>query len=153
ERGASGGTARLDAATSRSRRRAMANTSSTAVPMTLAAESAGDLMTPNPVSIDQDAPVTEAIALLTDRDFGAAPAIDDAGRPRGVVSRADILVHGRERLLALPPGTTSQTGPEDPTRVRDLMTPAVFSVTADTPARQVVEQMLGLKVHQLFVVD
>ena len=34
-----------------------------------------------------------------------------------------------------------------------FMTPAVFSVTPGTPAIQVVEQILALNVHRLFVVD
>jgi CBS-domain-containing membrane protein len=33
------------------------------------------------------------------------------------------------------------------------MTPAVFSVKEDTPARSVVDQFLGLNVHHLFVMD
>jgi CBS domain-containing protein len=41
----------------------------------------------------------------------------------------------------------------DRTPVRDLMTPVVFSVRPDTPARQVIEQMLHLRVHRLFVID
>ncbi len=125
----------------------MASAALAPAPMMLAADSARDLMMPNPVSIDQDAPVAEAIALFTERECGAAPAIDEAGHPVGVISRGDVLVHERERLLAPEPAG------EDHTRVHDLMTPAVFSVTADTPARKVVEQLLALEVHQLFVVD
>jgi predicted transcriptional regulator len=37
--------------------------------------------------------------------------------------------------------------------VAELMTPAVFSVVTDTPCRRVVEEMLALHVHRLFVVD
>jgi len=37
--------------------------------------------------------------------------------------------------------------------VRDLMTPAVFSVALDTPVWSIVEQMRELNVHRLFVVD
>ena len=33
------------------------------------------------------------------------------------------------------------------------MTPAVFSVTPQTPASKVVAEMLALHVHRLFVVD
>jgi CBS domain-containing protein len=33
------------------------------------------------------------------------------------------------------------------------MTPAIFSVAPDTAASRVVEEMLALKVHRLFVVD
>jgi CBS domain-containing protein len=120
-------------------------------PLTLVADTARDLMTPNPVSIEADVPVAEAVALLTDRGLSAAPVIDEAGHPRGVISRDDILVHERERLATRAPGA-DPSGP-DPARVADIMTPTVFSVTPDTSARAVVEQLLGLKVQQLFVVD
>ncbi len=118
-------------------------------PLTLAAETAADLMTPNPVSIERTASVPAAIALLTDRGLSATPVIDEAGNPLGVVSREDILIHERERLAA----AGGKALPPDPSTVADLMTPAVLSVTADTPAREVIGQMLALKVQQLFVVD
>jgi CBS-domain-containing membrane protein len=41
----------------------------------------------------------------------------------------------------------------DPAVVSDIMTPAVFSVSLDTPVRKVIEQLLDMKVHRLFVVD
>ncbi|HVL13261.1 MAG TPA: CBS domain-containing protein, partial [Gemmata sp.] len=41
----------------------------------------------------------------------------------------------------------------DDTPVTEFMTPAVFSVRPDTPARSVVEQLLALNVHHLFVAD
>ncbi len=48
--------------------------------------------------------MSEAVLLLTDRGFSAAPVIDDAGRPVGVVSRTDLLVHDREQAgLFTPP--------------------------------------------------
>ncbi|HEY7156043.1 MAG TPA: CBS domain-containing protein, partial [Gemmataceae bacterium] len=69
------------------------------------------------------------------------------GRPIGVVSRADILVHERERLrAALPPAI-------DRTTVRDIMTPAVFSVTPQMSVELVVKELVTLNVHQLYVVD
>src|SRR5262245_39936374 len=66
----------------------------------LDAATAADLMPPNPVSIRTGATVQEAVAFLTDRGFSAAPVIDAAGRPVGVLSRADIVVHDRERAHA-----------------------------------------------------
>ena len=59
-------------------------------------------MRPNPVSIRADASVGEAVALLSDKGFSAAPVIDEGGRPVGVVSRSDILVHDRERTDYVP---------------------------------------------------
>lgn len=137
----------------------------------LTAETAADLMTPNPVSVPAGDTVKEATAFLTDKGFSAAPVIDAAGRPIGVLSRSDILVHDREKVeyvlpvpeyydraaLATNAGEPLRTGFEvenvDRTRVRDIMTPVVFSVTPETPAGRVVADMLALNVHRLFVVD
>jgi CBS domain-containing protein len=133
-------------------------------PRTAFASTAADLMTPNPVSIRDIATLEEAVAFLTDTGFSAAPVIDETGRPVGVISRTDIVVHERERL-ALPesgPYFFESTEPAagDPpvsarpaARVRDLMTPAVFAVAPETPVTDVADQMVELNVHRLFVVD
>ena len=138
--------------------------------LVLQAETARDLMVPNPISLRADANVHEALALLTDKGFSAAPVIDDAGRPIGVLSRSDLLVHDRERGNYVPPSATYfyeqelhtrrgkpkpgfQIENVDPTTVRDLMTPAVFAVAPTTTAPKVVNDMIGLRVHRLFVVD
>jgi predicted transcriptional regulator len=118
------------------------------------AETAADLMTPSPVSIQDDAAVSEAIALLADRGIGAAPVIDEAGHPVGVVSHADILIHEREKGLRGIRAAERMAGTAaDPTQVRDIMTPAVFSVAPDASAAKVVEELVAMKVHRLFVVD
>lgn len=135
---------------------------------------AKDLMSFNPVSIRRDATIREAMELLTDHGFGAAPVIDEAGRPVGVVSRTDILIHGRGSVRhTLPPDdvtspydwTDWDEFPEkslpkglsievtDPMTVAEIMTPAVFTVPLEAPAREVVKRMRELKVHHLFVVD
>jgi CBS domain-containing protein len=134
------------------------------------AETAGDLMTPNPVSIRDVATIPEAVALLTDHGFSAAPVIDQAGRPIGVLSRTDLLIHDREKGDYVPShgdyydrddlahqlGATSK-GFEivdvDRAMVRDLMTPVVFSLPLGTPVNEVIRQLLKLKVHRLFVID
>src|SRR5271167_2411119 len=71
--------------------------------LVMRAETAADLMTPNPVSLEDAALVSEAVILLTERGFSAAPVIDKAGRPVGVVSRTDLLVHEREQGGSLTP--------------------------------------------------
>src|SRR5205807_6841808 len=101
--------------------------------LVLAADSAADLMTPNPVSIREDAWIQAVIALLADKNLEAAPVIDEAGRPVGVLTQGDILVHEREKqsralVAAGPPGSAPQVAAEcgDEVRARDLMTPALF---------------------------
>jgi CBS domain-containing protein len=139
--------------------------------LTLVAETAAEMMTPNPVSIRERATIKEAVALLIDKGFSAAPVIDNAGRPTGVLSRSDLLVHDRERVEYLKPvpeyydreELATSTGEKlpggfqvekvDKTRVKELMTPVVFSVRPDTPGAKVIEEMVTLKVHRLFVVD
>jgi CBS domain-containing protein len=127
-------------------------------------------MMPNPVSIAAGATVKEATAFLGDKGFSAAPVIDEAGRPVGVLSQSDIVVHDREKVeyvpakpeyyerddlsrrsaKALPSGF--EVVDVDRTQVRDIMTPVVFSVAPETAAHKVIEDMLAQKVHRLFVV-
>jgi CBS domain-containing protein len=145
----------------------------------LLAHTAADLMAPNPISIRGDANVREALALLTDKGYSAAPVIDEAGRPIGVLSRADILMHDREKPDHVPPSPGYfyeqdlrnhhqhhksknhkddvkdgfQIESVDPTIVEEIMTPAIFSVPPEASATKVVGEMVSLHVHRLFVVD
>ncbi len=133
--------------------------------LVLAAQTAEELMMPNPISLREDATIPEAVAVLTDRGFSAAPVIDEAGHPIGVLSRTDILIHEREQVRhALPAEDIHAEGWRtrhegfsieiaDSTLVRDIMTPTVFTVNENTSAADVVKRMCDLKVHQLFVVD
>ncbi|MFL5245977.1 MAG: HPP family protein [Gemmataceae bacterium] len=136
--------------------------------MVLPALTAADLMTPNPVSLADVATVKEAIAFLIDKGIGGAPVIDEAGRPVGVLTQHDIVVHDRETVSYFTPdrdymdaGTPLGRHLEDDfllenvdrTQIRDLMTPVIFSVRLDTPAAKVIEEMVNLKIHRLYVVD
>src|SRR5262249_32019557 len=100
---------------------------------------------------------------LTDKGVSGAMVISEAGRPVGVISTSDILIHDRERLgrnELMPLPLDEDTNLVDaanmavgPTFVREVMTPIVFTVRADDPARKVIDQMISLNVHRLFVVD
>jgi CBS domain-containing protein len=134
--------------------------------LTLRARTAADLMAANPLSLRADATAAEALLFFTTKGIAAAPVIDDAGHPIGVLSRSDLLVHQRE-MVTHPPSSAAyyqDVNLSAPSRaatvpagqrvtVAELMTPAVFSVAPDTPARRVIEEMLALHVHRMFVVD
>jgi predicted transcriptional regulator len=137
-----------------------------AASMILRAHTAAELMTANPLSLREDVSLKEAIAFLVDRDLSGAPVIDVAGRPVGVLTQSDILIHDREEVQHVDPPETEHGEPlpaswwknfqverVDATPVRDVMTPAVFCVGKDAPAWAVVENMRSLNVHRLFVVD
>jgi CBS domain-containing protein len=138
--------------------------------LVLFVETAADLMAPNPVSINAVATVKEAVAFFAARGFSAAPVIDEAGRPVGVLSHSDIIAHDREKVehasdrpdhcaradLSAQLAAVLPRGFErvdiDRTQVRDIMSPVVFSVSPETPAHQAIEDLLARKIHRLFVV-
>lgn len=130
------------------------------------AETARQMMTPNPISIPADATIHDAAVVLTDRGFGAVPVIDEAGRPIGVLSRTDLVRYEREHVLVespsrpetkLPSGERLRKGFQiertDTALVREVMTPVIFAVDPSTPSSQVVSEMIRNRVHRLFVVD
>jgi CBS domain-containing protein len=133
----------------------------------LAAQTAEDLMVPNPISIRAEAGVTEAMRLFTEKGITAAPVIDEAGHPIGVISRSDLLIHqcehekhtrgGHPEYFFAPTFRSEQMPPEamnaSTATVAEVMTPAIFAVSPDTPVSRVVSDMIGLHVHRLFVVD
>ena len=135
-------------------------------PLTLHARTAADLMASNPVSIRAKAGIAEAIRLFTEKGITAAPVIDEAGRPIGVVSRSDLFVHqceygknadGKPDYFFAPTFEPNEGGLDvaltPRATVADVMTPAVFAASPDTPVARVVSDMVGLHVHRLFVVD
>ena len=132
----------------------------------LRARTASDLMSMNPLSLHENSTLREALTFFVDRNLSGAAVIDEAGRPVGVLTQSDILIHDREQVetLCAPDEDYGTPLPRawwdrfqleraDATPVRDLMTPAVFCVRTDTPAAKVVEQMRDLNVHRLFVTD
>jgi CBS domain-containing protein len=137
------------------------------VQMVLGTSTAKDLMTPNPMSIREGATVSEAAAFLACKCISAAPVIDEAGRPVGVVSSTDILIHFGQgsvhrclspAYLELPKGSAfSKVGFRVEATchcsVRDVMTPGIFCVRPGTPAGKLIEKMMAQKVRRLFVVD
>jgi CBS domain-containing protein len=124
---------------------------------------ANDLMSQPPISLLAKSSIPEALEFFTLRGFHAAPVIDTAGRPVGVVSVTDLLRHDLDR------GThpchdgeccSGKSFPEgfgvedvDTARVEDIMTNTIFALSPNAKLPDIVKKMLDLDVHQLFVVD
>jgi CBS domain-containing protein len=146
--------------------------------LVLNAKTAADLMTPNLISFNESMTVHEAATFLTEREISAAPVIDAAGRAIGVLSRTDLVRYsqapgkrvtacaefyekaelGRPAVRTWPEQEWHEAKsiliePTDRTLITEIMTPTVLSVTPETPALEVVAQMLALKIHRLFVQD
>jgi CBS domain-containing protein len=133
-------------------------------------ERAHELMTPNPISIPATATVKEAVAVLVDKRISAAAVVDVVGRPVGVLSQSDILIHHRNKAESTPPMpeyyqktdltaggksllTTFKFENVDRTLVHQVMTPTVIAVRPNESAARVVGEMVAFKIHRLFVVD
>jgi CBS domain-containing protein len=128
-------------------------------------------MTPSVVSISSTATLESGIFLLMDRKLSAVPVTDEQGKPVGVLSRTDIVAHDFKQYQYLhwcaeidsknfPLHITeagrqnvSQDFEEEIVFVEDIMTKVLYSVTPTTPAKCVIDAMLALGVHRMFVID
>ena len=67
----------------------------------------GELMTPNPVTLERRALVAEAIRLMTERGYRHVPLVNAEGEYQGLLASRDVLRfiadHFPETLLNLPP--------------------------------------------------
>jgi len=93
------------------------------------------------VTIAPDAPVSRALSLLVEHEIGAV-VVTAEGELRGILSERDLLravAKGVEQLGS--------------TRVGDLMTEAVITVTADAPIRDVMDVMTRRRVRHLPIMD
>jgi CBS domain-containing protein len=136
--------------------------------LVLILQTAADLMTPEPITVRAGAAVKDAISMMVDCGISSLPVVDDGGRPVGVLSQTDIVVHDRNKQVQAFPEYYTTTNllsggtrllakfsldSEDKTRVHDIMTPTVFSVRPDDPVTRVVGDMVAFKIHRLFVID
>lgn len=123
---------------------------------------AADLMSASIVSIKHSSSLGEAVSLLIERDLHALPVLNEHGDPVGVLSRSDVVAYDVERYHSLQQAEMLVDGPLMVRRpsvpapealVEDIMTRVVYSVTSKTPAKSVIDGMLVLGVHRLFVTD
>jgi CBS domain-containing protein len=110
----------------------------------LSAATAADLMTGPVACLHKGATFQDALAFFVDRNVTVAPVVGDLGEPIGVLSVTDLLIHVRESAAL------SQINPD---AAEGLMTPTVFSVTPQTPAVDVIQDMNRSRVHHLFVIE
>ncbi|MCE9552584.1 MAG: CBS domain-containing protein [Planctomycetes bacterium] len=108
-------------------------------------KTAQEVMMANPLSISRSAAISDAAKFLTAHRISAAPVIDEAGRPVGVLSRTDIVRHTQ--------CDSSAESRRQHITVGEIMTPVVYFVRPETSLTTVIDDLLGCMVHRLFVVD
>jgi CBS domain-containing protein len=130
---------------------------------------AAEVMTRGVLTVDADWSVSEVARFFEDHAISGAPVVDEKGALLGVVSLTDIVRGGavtassgdephayyhqpedRDRARADALGFQVSDGES---RVREIMTPMIFSVDARAPVQEVADTMIRGRVHRLFVTD
>ncbi len=127
---------------------------------------ARDLMTPTPISVGLDTPITDVARLMAERDIGAVIVVDGTGELRGIITESDFTGMARcvPFTLDLAPvifGARAATLKElehifEQARklaARDVMSEKVVTVRPDEEVGHVVRLMLTRKLKHVPVVD
>ena len=131
---------------------------------------AGDVMNPNILTVPEDMTVEELANFLIENEISGAPVEDPAGRLVGVVSVTDLalsvakgtdlasdqsnpdfFVREWGETLSRDDIEELRFGGENELRVRDIMTPAVYSVDQETPIPELAEALINSHIHRLLV--
>lgn len=130
---------------------------------------AKDVMTPEVLAVRVDTSVRELTSFLAENQITGAPVLDRHGHLVGVVSLTDVAesdadstgvvgdrsspdfdVRGWEDRMTS--DEVRQLHVERADRaVGDIMTPAVYSVSEDTPVSLMAKTMIAGRIHRLFV--
>ena len=103
-----------------------------------------ELMTPDPIVIDESATVDEAVRLLEENDISGMPVIDREGVLLGVISQTDIVrARAVGHLWHRWPGL----------RVRHLMHSPALTADRSMTLEEAAQMMERSHVHRLVVVD
>jgi CBS domain-containing protein len=123
---------------------------------------ARDVMTSAVVSVGPDMPIMEIAKILRDHGISAAPVVDSAGAPIGMVSEGDLI--GRDEadrqarrdwwLAMLAEGETLNAdflatlrAPER--RARDLMTAPVITVSEETEVSEIARLLTAYRIKRV----
>jgi CBS domain-containing protein len=104
---------------------------------------AADVMTPDPISIDPEASISDAVQLMLTHRFSGLPVVDKNGALVGVVTEGDLLRRTETGTERKRPGwiefvigagrLAAEYQKAAGRKVSDVMTPDVHTVKEDTP--------------------
>jgi len=118
-------------------------------PAPVSAATAADAMTPFPLTIAADAPLAEAVALMTAHHVRHLPIVNGHSTIVGILSERDVRTAIGDPVEYLDLFNRASTR----YRVRDLMTAPAASVPFDKPLRDVARSFADTHIGALPVVD
>lgn len=107
---------------------------------------AGDIMSPDPVTVGPETPLSEVAELFRQHGFTALPVVE-AGRYLGVIFQIHLIRRAEEDAFRLDRGFARamarliEPGRKAPTRAREIMAVATPRATRDTPIAALLPQM------------
>lgn len=127
---------------------------------------AKDVMTQNPITFTRDLSVKKAAEILTEKEIGGAPVVDEEGKIVGIVSSSDLImrdvklryptvIHVLDSFIYLP--NAAQRYNEElkkavGARVGDVMTERVIAVDPDATLEEVATLMVDHDISRIPVV-
>lgn len=128
-----------------------------------------DLMTTDVLTVNQEMTVSELAGFLSDNEIAGAPVENGGGKVVGVVSVVDIARMNSEQAdhtawdgadsyqqdwdRSLGDGIRIYNLGDDRSMVRDIMNPAIHSVSAEATVSEVAEKMLRYHLHRVLVTE
>jgi len=108
-------------------------------------------MTPNPITVNEDVSMHEALRLMRERRIRRLPVLDRGGRLVGIVSEKDLLYASPSPATSLSVFEINYLVAQ--IKVGQLMTRKVITVSDDTPLEEAARIMVDNKIGGLPVLD
>ncbi|MBN2195288.1 MAG: DUF190 domain-containing protein [Polyangiaceae bacterium] len=120
--------------------------------LTQGGKTAGSVMTPRPVTVDQTMPLTKVAEIMAHRRLKRLPVVDDNGAMVGMISRLDLL-RTAARVFEQPQAPRRETGLAVDAPVAQSMRRDVPTVFMDTPLPEVLQAVVSTRLNRCIVVD
>ncbi|MFO1518843.1 MAG: CBS domain-containing protein [bacterium] len=130
---------------------------------------ARQIMNPDLMTVSENMTVEELAAFLTEEEITGAPVVNEKGKLVGVVSVNDIAENAAEERMFLQRPSEYYAKSHDEAlnlkavksiklksehkRVRDIMTPTVFTIPHDTPVPKIAKTLIASRIHRLLVTE
>lgn len=111
-----------------------------------------NIMTPSPITINDDDSVSAVIQKMKDNDFDHLPVVDKWKNLLGIISKTDLY----KKALSLSQETSGKSYTDKVlfvTKASQIMTPSPVVVTADHSIEYAIELLLQGDFHALPVVE
>ena len=108
-------------------------------------ECIADVMTPKPITVTPEVPVSQVFALMNERRIRHVPVVDANGQLLGIVSQRDLLSHAQSGSITTPNWSA--------VTIEEIMRDGVDTVEPECCAAEAARHMLRTKRGSLPVVD